>query len=191
MASARVPDMKRKELKKNNPDVSQKWMMSVIQKQDGTPVRQMDEWLHKLEDCWYDDRLDKSTASAQLCSYFSQSHNPYILTAYLIEHAKDFHSGKTTTLAFFIMKAFDKWCRTEKKGANDRERYLNQDIRMLVFHMTTRFHMTMFDMAVRHFELDHEGNEYFLPAIHDFLENKKYKEVMICYKELLKEHKAI
>ncbi|KAL5012574.1 hypothetical protein ScPMuIL_011125 [Solemya velum] len=189
MANARVPGLKQKDLEKNNPAVSKEWLMSVIEKQVGTPVWQMNEWLNKLEYCWYDDQSDKSKASALLCRYFSQSQNPYTLTAYLIKSAKDFHTGKTTTLAYFTMKTFDKWCKTEQKGATDRQKYLDQDLRMLIFHMTTRFHMTMFDMAVKNFELDHEGNEYFLPAIIDFLQKKNYKEAAVCAGKLgLQDH---
>ncbi|XP_060579875.1 exonuclease mut-7 homolog [Ruditapes philippinarum] len=150
----------------------------------------MQQIITNLEHMWTDDtRKDKSNRdiAQYLSNMLFRSCNPFALVLFLIDKAKDTHTAKTTTLSFFMMKEFDKWCKMNNSKL-DIEKLISKDIQMKIYDICTRNHMTMFDMAVRCFHLCYHGNDHFLPRIRKFIENKKFKEAAHCAGKLGLQH---
>ena len=55
---------------------------------------------------------------------------------------------------------------------------------MYLFVTGTHGSMCLLDLISSAFHLNHEGNDYFLPHVIFFLENKKYKEAANCVSKL-------
>ena len=157
---------------------SSKWLETTLAQ--GPPqqsVTEMNEVFRHLERQWAHGSIkDKTPIVQYLSKQFSHSVNPYILVNFLIRKTEDIHIGKTTTLSFLIMKEFDKWCKGRQGRLNIRQ-YVTRDVQMEIFDISTRHHLTMFDMAVKCFGLCYPGNDLFLPLVKQFLTKKKYKEV--------------
>ena len=168
------------EIRKTNPDVSPKWLASTLAKKQLQPRSdEMQRILRTVDHMWFDgSNKDKTCVSQYLYKVYTDSVNPFVLVGYLIDQVRDSHTAKTTTLAFFILKEFDKWYKMNKRKVYP-EKYLSVDLQMHVFDICTRNHLTMLDMAVRCFHLQYPGNDHFLPAVKNFLAKKKYKEVFL------------
>ncbi|XP_071097529.1 exonuclease mut-7 homolog [Haliotis cracherodii] len=169
------------EIRKANPNAST-WLLNAMNKPAQTTTNQMKEWLDHIEVKWFDEAnanraAVNSQVSEMLTRHFGVASNPYSVCIYMIERCRDFYTGKTTTLSFYIMKEFERWTRHTKNKMDD---LLTQDIRFHAFLMATERHMTLFDMAVKAFKLRHIGNDYFLPEIKKFLEKGKHKEACHC-----------
>ncbi|XP_046578003.1 exonuclease mut-7 homolog [Haliotis rubra] len=169
------------EIRKANP-ISSMWLLNAMKQPAQTSTNEMKEWLDQIEVKWFDEaNANRAAVNAQvselLTQHFMAASNPYSACIHMIERCRDFYTGKTTTLSFYIMKEFERWTRHTKKKMDD---LLSQDIRFHAFHMATERHMTLFDMAVKAFKLRHLGNDYFLPEIKKFLEKGKHKEACHC-----------
>ncbi|XP_067661901.1 exonuclease mut-7 homolog isoform X1 [Haliotis asinina] len=169
------------EIRKANPNPST-WLRNCMKQPAQTSTNEMKEWLDQIEVKWFDEgNANRAAVHAQvselLTQHFITASNPYSACIYMIERCRDFYTGKTTTLSFYIMKEFERWTRHSKKKMDD---LLSQDIRFHAFLMATERHMTLFDMAVKAFKLRHIGNDYFLPEIKKFLEKGKHKEACHC-----------
>jgi hypothetical protein len=166
------------ELKQKNPKVSEKWLKKTLQqKSPFEPSKSnMKKMLEYIEMKWFDESLkDKSHASTLMREYFARSCHPYALVLYFIENCHDHKSGKTTTLCFQLMKEFLTW-QKHTHIVNQRE-LLTEDIKLRALQACTTYHTTLFNMAATVFQLNQTGNEYMIPQIKAFLEQKKYNEV--------------
>ena len=166
------------EIRKTNPDVSPRWLASTLAKKQLQPRSdEMQRILRAVDHMWFDDSKKDRTHVAQfLAKVYTDSVNPFVLVGFLIDNVRDSHTAKTTTLAFFLLKEFDKWYKFNKRKVYP-EKYLSVDLQMHVFDICTRNHLTMLDMAVRCFHLQYPGNDQFLLTVKNFLSKKKYKEV--------------
>ena len=166
------------ELKQKNPKVSEKWLKKTLQQNSPfEPSKSnMKKMLEYIEAKWFDESLkDKSHASTLMREYFARSCHPYALVLYFIENCHDHKSGKTTTLCFQLMKEFLTW-QKHTHIVNQRE-LLTEDIKLRALQACTTYHTTLFNMAATVFQLNQTGNEYMIPQIKAFLEQKKYNEV--------------
>jgi hypothetical protein len=73
------------------------------------------------------------------------------------------------------MKEFLTW-QKHTHIVNQRE-LLTEDIKLRALQACTTYHTTLFNMATTVFQLNQTGNEYMIPQIKAFLEQKKYNEV--------------
>ena len=166
------------EIRKTNPDVSPRWLASTLAKKQLQPRSdEMQRILRTVDHMWFDDsKKDRTHVAQYLAKVYTDSVNPFVLVGFLIDNVRDSHTAKTTTLAFFLLKEFDKWYKFNKRKVYP-EKYLSVDLQMHVFDICTRNHLTMLEMAVRCFHLQYPGNDQFLPTVKNFLSKKKYKEV--------------
>ena len=75
-----------------------------------------------------------------------------------------------------IMKEFERWISHRKES---HKQLLDQNIRLDAFRVTiaTQKRMAAFDFVVKAFDLNHEGNDYFVPCVKIYILNGKFKEV--------------
>lgn len=171
-------DINIEELKQKNPKVSETWLKKTLQQNSPfEPSKSdMNKMLEYIEAKWFDESLkDKSQASTLIREYFSRSCHPYALVLYFIENCRDYKSGKSTTLCFQLMKEFLTW-QKNIHIVNQRE-LLTEDIKLRALQACTSYHTTLFNMATTVFQLNQTGNDYMIPQIKIFLEQKKYNEV--------------
>lgn len=165
---------------KTNPDATDRWIAKTLEQKPVLPnTANMEEVFSKLETLWRDNsKKDKTCISQFLSSQFNKSVNPYALVLFLMRSSGDVHVAKTVTLAYFVMKEFEKfWKQNHSRLTTGR--FVDKDMQLEAFHLCTRKHLTMFDMALRCFELCYPGNTHFLPTVKNFVRNKKFKEVGI------------
>ncbi|XP_052790834.1 exonuclease mut-7 homolog [Mya arenaria] len=160
---------------------SERWAAKTLASSPLQPnIDEMNRVMSQLEHMWQDDtRKDRTKMSQYLAHQYATSVNPFALVVHLLEHASDTHVAKTTTLAFQVIKEFDKYCK-QNRSKLDIEKLLSKNMEMQVFSLGTRKHMTMFEIIVRCFDLRYQGNDHFLPVVKKFLENKKFKEAAVC-----------
>lgn len=172
-----------------NSNGSANWSeMKLAQKVAEQNVNEMNQILTNIEWMWSDDtRKDKSSLNEYLSTHFSNSVNPFALVVFLIKKVSDTHVPKTTTLAFTVMREFDKWYKCNHRKFRP-DSFLSQQLQMGIFKLCTKNHLILFDTAVRCFHLCYPGNDCFLPRIKMFLEKKKFKEAAICASRLGLQH---
>ncbi|KAK6177434.1 hypothetical protein SNE40_015537 [Patella caerulea] len=151
---------------------------------------EMYDILAQLESVWFDDKTPdrfhvNKTVSNILCRHLQNAPNPYSLTIFLLENSKDFLTFKTTSLSFFVLKELDKWLNLpQNRNRIDKARLLNEEIRTHVYKVTAGKNFTYFDMAVKVYEMNHKGNDYFVPLVRYNIDNQKFKEASVAITKL-------
>ncbi|CAH1786913.1 unnamed protein product [Owenia fusiformis] len=172
-----------------NPNVNPLWLEKKLKsdKQTHSDISYSSKpILNSLEKEWSSSNKNKTKFREIVDRSFNRSQNPYQLVLYLVQHAKDFHSGKTTTMPFCIMQEFTKW--TEIKG-KQYEHLLNEVTRLEAFLMGVKNNMILMDMVVKAFKLYYHGNQFFISHIRPMVEKKDYKMASQCISKLgLQEH---
>lgn len=85
------------------------------------------------------------------------------------------HPGKTNSLAFSVMREFERWL---KRAPPRTDSLLTRDIQQAAFYLGMRGHMTCFDLIVKCFQLQREDvNQDFVNIVRLLIEKKQFKEV--------------
>ncbi|KAH3795422.1 hypothetical protein DPMN_148972 [Dreissena polymorpha] len=165
------------------------WAAKILASNPAQPsFESMKKISSQLEHMWQDDsNKDRTNISRYLSHQFSNSVNPYVLLIHILQSAADTHVPKTTTLAFWVFKEFEKFCK-QNNSRLSVDTYVSKQMQMEIFNLCTVKHMTMFELAVRCFGLCYPGNDQFLPAVRSFVENKKFKEAAVCVGRLGLQH---
>lgn len=159
-------------------DATDRWVAKTLHEKPAWPsAEEIEQILTQLETMWDDStQKTKSHVSQYLTFQFTQSVNPFALVVGLVSCSSDSHVAKTTTLAYHIMREFEKFWKLNHSRLTSGN-FLDENMKMQIFDVCTRPHMTMFDIAVKCFDLCYHGNDQFLPGVKKFVEKRKYKEV--------------
>ena len=94
----------------------------------------------------------------------------YVVTCY-------FSAGKSGTLCSCVMSEFEKWT---KRNCLRHSHCLDDSIKMAAFRSAVANDMVAFDLIVKAFSLNYEGNEHFIELVRPFIQQRKHKEVLTC-----------
>jgi len=172
------PETKAVQKPVSQTDTTDKWIAKTLQQRPAQPnEKEINTILTNLETMWHDkSKINKTDFSRYIAHEFSKSINPFALVVFIVGSAFDTHVAKTTTLSYQAMREFEKFWRLNNSRLISGS-YLNEELKLQMFYICTRRHMTAFDIAARCFAMSYEGNQQFLPTVKMFVENKKFKEV--------------
>ena len=75
-----------------------------------------------------------------------------------------------------VMREFERWISHRKEKYRQ---LVDENMRLDAFSLaiSSQKRMAAFDFIVKAFELNHEGNDYFVPCVEVYVLKQKYKEV--------------
>ena len=75
-----------------------------------------------------------------------------------------------------VMREFERWISHRKEKYRQ---LVDENMRLDAFSLaiSSQKRMAAFDFVVKAFELNHKGNDYFVPCVEVYVLKQKYKEV--------------
>ena len=90
-------------------------------------------------------------------------------------------AGKSGALGNCVMNEFENWT---KRNSLRYSHCLDDKTKMAVFRSAVANNMVAFDLIVKTYGLNYEGNSHFVELVRQFVQQKKYKEVDLSFQLL-------